>query len=766
MASKIKIRDRNPDRNQGRNQDRKQYFMNAQRIKDRLRPLRSAFRKRSRRVSAALGFIVVLLGAGAAALGAGAQNPQGMGSSVRTPAEEEAYDLYLNQQMLSARTKAEEILDANPYSMMGHFVMGAVLHEAEGSLARAMYHLGKAREIYETTWSASARPADAPADLHREVLFKIQGLAAEMELYEYQLQVLGYHDYLYDPDLLAEHAWPLMRLGRYDEARDFATRATQVRNDDFQRSSGMTSLCAIEGEAGTRGPYLEACLAALENARERAASSEEGGALAVHAYNAALAARAALSFEQAETLALEGGRRLEFTPANPWRFLVRMYTDQGRMTDGLNALREMQRWRRRQPAYLRDQARSETDVAFATLLLVAGESELALRAVDRAIQQPDRRGLTTITSEQTLGAHALLRRSIRITQAERDAEARAREGFFPSLGGQLLSTGDTPETYADDERIRGVLSDDERLRRTLRPYVSGGIEPVPVWLLGDLIEVLGAGVFAVALRQAKIAEGESTAAEPYFLALQAEVALRQGKESEALNLALGALERLPANEKLMTARVALVAALAAEGSGRNLQAMDLYAQALRDDGGIFRRQSASLPARVRVTGGGAIGEDAGDFIEASPRFRDDAGFQVRISDAPGEAVQACLLDATGGQLKCVQVSPSALQERYEEAFAAYEEELAARAAAPPTEGEEGEEGEVEELEPPEPIDPAAHLAEEFHQAVFAPAVVLSSADLRSLDGRTTTGGDAARQQMQDLLQQTIERDTPSDLQTE
>ena len=62
------------------------------------------------------------------------------------------------------------------------------------------------------------------------------------------------------------------------------------------------------------------------------------------------------------------------------------------MTKAIEAAREMHRWRGRQPANLRDQDRAETDVTIATLLLVAGEAETGLDAVDRAIERPDRRG--------------------------------------------------------------------------------------------------------------------------------------------------------------------------------------------------------------------------------------------------------------------------------------------------------------------------------------------------------------------------------------
>jgi len=667
--------------------------------------------------------------------GVGAQTT-GSASAAQTPAEQEALDLLSQEQMLSARTKAEEALTANPNSLAGHYVLGVVLHEAEGSLARAMYHLGRARELYETTWAASTRPAGAPWEMHRDVLYRIQQLAGEMELYDYQLHVLGYHDYLYDPDLLGQAAWPLMQLGRYDEARSFAQRAIDTR-DEWQRSVGLNALCAIEGEAGRRQPALEACVAALDNAR--AAGAEEEQPLAVHAYNAALAARATLNYEQVEQLCLEGARRLEFTPANPWRLLVAQHASGGRLTDAVEALREMQRWRRRQPAYLRDQDRAETDAIFATLMLVAGETEMGLRAVDRAIAQPDRRGLTSGKPEQALGAHALLRRALQRTYAEQTLEQASWSGFASHLAGHFEAASERMSAWPDDERIASVLADDERLVATLRFYVHGGIEPVPSWLVGDLIEILGAGVVAVALHQARAVEGAASPLVPFYDALEAEIALARGDDGRAFNMARSALERLPAPEALLRARIAAVAAQAAPSSA---EALAFYEQAMQLDAGVIRRMGLSIPATVRARDGGALASRVADLIESSPRLTSGRGFEVVVGSAGDSAVEACLLSQHGARLACATVDPEQLLREQQDRE---RERAEAAREGEPSEGDEEE---------PEEIDPAERLAEEFHRVVFAAPVALDSADLSSLDGRTTTGAEAAREQLRNMLEQT------------
>src|SRR5690606_39260081 len=285
-------------------------------------------------------------------------------------------------------------------------------------------------------------------------------------------------------------------------------------------------------------------------------------------------------------------------PADPWRFLVRLYTDQGRMDEAVQALREMQSWRRKQPPHLREQVRAETDVAFATVLLIAGETQTGMTVIDRAIQNPDRRGLTSSSKEQALGAHALLRRAMRTTHAEIEAERAIWSGTAEAARITLADAERTMQDWSDAERIRGVLNDDERLVSTFRMYVAGGLEPVPSWLVGDLVPILGAGVCSVVLDMVREAEDDE-ALEPYYVALEAEIALHRGDEADALKLAEKALETLPEFEALLRARIAAIAGEAAWELGKRDAALGFWATAMQRDAGVIRRRGITLPASLK-----------------------------------------------------------------------------------------------------------------------------------------------------------------------
>lgn len=706
-------------------------------------------RRGSLRRALVLGLLVGGLSGALAAVAmsdAGAQQKRRSPPAARTEAEQQAMKLLDEDKLVSARRTADEILKQNPRSMVAHYVLGRVLHQAEGALPRAIFHLGRARELYEKAWPVHSRPADAPWEFHRQLLFSIQSLAGELEEYEYQLEILEFHDALYHPDLTAERAWPLLHLGRVDEARGYAKEASESK-DDQQRSLGLNTLCAIEGEAQKREEYFTACQAAFDNAKQqeqKRAAKLKGkvdpsheSTLAVHAFNAAAAAQAAFELEAAEKLALEGTRRLAFTPANPWRLLVRTYTTQGRMKDAIEALREMQRWRTRQPPNVRDQVRAETDVAFATVLLVAAETETALRSVDLALDRPDRRGLVSSTPAQALGAHALLRRALRRTQAELDAERASWTSRTAQLEGLIDELRAQLSTRADDERIIGVLTDGDRLVATFRPYVRGGIEPVPTWLLGDLIDVLGPGVVAVAVRKVRATDQHPMVAA-YCDGIEAEIALARGDEGRAVKLARAALEGLPKAEALLRARVAAVGGEAARRAGKHQLSASLFEQAMQLDPSVIRRLGLAIPIRVSVQKGSKTARRAAELLERSPRVRmQKPGFQVIIEQQSG-VLQACLRGPTGTLLSCAppeEDPPAKVDE----------------AAAPPT--RDGTKAKKKRLTVTER---AARIVEAFHRRALAMPLGLTGTDLSSLDGSTTVAEQAVRERLRGMLDDIVQ----------
>src|SRR5262245_6103234 len=67
---------------------------------------------------------------------------------------------------IAARELGEKVLRDNPSSYAGEFILGMALHRGEGDLARATFHLDRARKGYESRWPVAAALSGArDADL-------------------------------------------------------------------------------------------------------------------------------------------------------------------------------------------------------------------------------------------------------------------------------------------------------------------------------------------------------------------------------------------------------------------------------------------------------------------------------------------------------------------------------------------------------------------------------------------------------------------------
>jgi len=681
-------------------------------------------------ILAALGAACAMALAGCGPAGVEAQPVAPVASATPSDVEAEALAAWREGRALTARRLAGEALAADPDSMIGHYVTGASLRASDGAIAPAMYHLARARERYESTWALAPRPEDAPWELHREMLYEIQEIAQELGAHRYRLEILDFHDALYEPDLGAQRAWTLVQLGDFEGARVHAQIEAQAHDPDT-RSLGLNALCAIETVGGDRDARFDACGRAYAFAAARAAEADgdtgtiTGVNVAVHAYNAALAAMAAGRFDAAERFAAAGVERLATTPANPWRWRVRRWLEQGRTLDVAAAVQAMDRWRRRQPTWLRTHDRAETLAAWARVLLVAGELDEARAAIDRAIRHPDRQGLSSADGAQARGAHAVVRAAIAEAQLHRAAEVRA-------CGGAAASAWSLRATRAlDRERVVRALLDEDRLVGTLRPWHGSGLDLDP-WQLGDLVPLLGAGLVERALDAAADAERDGRF-EAWALAVRAEAAWHAGDRPRARALAAEATDALPDAERLLRARVAAIRGDAAHAAGDATAAGAAFTTALVDDPGVVRRLGLAVPVRIEAHGGANV-EAVAQRLARSPRFSvdDAAALTLTLTDDPSDDVRACLSDAAGGRIVCV--GASALSPAGDDAADADDvTDVATTAAAADAQ------------------NPGAAVCIALHDALFAAPLQLDTIDRSSLDGRTTVDEDAARDALRDAL---------------
>ncbi len=632
--------------------------------------------------------------------------PEGMGADATVAAAWRALE---RDKHIRAREIAEQILEDDPESIAAHAILGIVHHRAEGNLPVALYHLKHSRRLYEERFDPELTEEGAPWRWHAITIGQLAQVSGEMGRHEDKVRYLLVRDELYSPPWPADRGWPLMRLRRYDEARRAVEEALAL-GEQGQVAAARTALCAIEAEQQRREAGYEACRAAAEYEREI------GRGAPTPFTNAAEAALGVLRMDEAERLILEATEHFAAGVSNPWLDLMHLYLAEGRTPEALDALRRMLKWRRRQPAFMDEQNRAETEMSSAIFLIAAGRPADAARITRRTLDRPDRTGFTSSESEQMEAAAALVDQLAHRAQAEHLAEEASWSSSSGAVGARLEARKARLRAWSSGRRAAALLADERVLLATIRPYLAGSVE-IPEWIEPELVALLGPGVVAAAVDKARARETLDEA-EGYFLAYEAEVAYLQGRERDALELADRALETLPSHEALLRARVTAFAAQAAADVGLNNRALELFDAAYQLDRGVLRRLGLRLPATFPEAEG-RIARAARDLLEDSPRFRRaEGGYQV-IASSDAKTGTACLLGPRRTRLACAQVKERA--------------------------GED--EGDL-----------ARRLAAEFHAQAFAPRLDLTQADIRSLDGSPTAGGGRASDRLQGVLSELIPED--------
>ncbi|MEE8526736.1 MAG: hypothetical protein V3T72_22595 [Thermoanaerobaculia bacterium] len=635
--------------------------------------------------------------------------PDGFGDD---PMAKVAWLAFERHRFVRAREASERMLEENPNSIPGHCLLGLVHHRAEGNLPVALYHIRRCRQLFEGRYSEL--PGDqAPWFWHVLSITESAFVSGEMGRHEDKIRYLRERDDIYQPERPADRGWPLMRLRRYDEAR-FAVEQALTLGDPDQVRAAKTVLCAIEAEQQLREESYLACLDAAEYDRHENLDY----ANPVPFTNAAEAALGMLRMDQAEEFILDATRRFTApTVSNPWMDLTLLYLAEGRMPEALEAVRKMFRWRSRQPAYIDEQNRAETEMTSAIFLIAAGHPEDAARITDRALDRPDRTGFTSSESEQMEAAVALVDRLANRTAAELLAEEASWSKLGDSIRARLASVQRRSRAWSSGRRAAALLAHQRILDATVRPYLAGSVE-IPEWIEPEIIEIVGPGVLQAALLQARERE-TLAAAEGYFLAYESEIAFLRGRHQETLRIADEALRTLPEAEVLLRARVAAIAARASQARGDHSRALAMYDLAMQSDPGIIRRLGIALPTRFQ-TSPGPVAKLAARYLRRSPRFDEkSSGFSLRIAGV--DDGEAYLLGANDAVLAQVRVTPRA--------------------------GEDSE-------------DLARRLARELHEAAFAPRLDLTQADIRSLDGSPTAGGTRSRERLRSVLSDLVD-DNPS-----
>ena len=599
-------------------------------------------------------------------------------------AEAEAWAAVSEQRMIRARELGERVVAAAPGSYVGHLVLSLAQHMAEANFPRSLFHAERALAAFEARHGDDSDGSIATNPelwlWHARILRQLSIAHGDLGHHAERVSWIERFNERYSPQMVAEMAWPLMKMGRYAEARAAAERGLAT-NERTQTIIALNALCAVEFEGGRAGASYEACGQAL------AYSRANGRPSVVDLTNFAESAREAFELAESERALLEATELRTSSYGNPWLDLAELYTRSGRFVEAAQALQELPRWRARRPPHIRNSDRNESRRGIAGFLVAAGLHEAALDMTRQSMVTPDRRAHNSRDPAQDRSLSALLHRRALRASAESVIEKASAGAWYERLGAHVEAAQLRFEAWQTGRAATRILTaNDETLIGLLQVGTSrSGV--TPPWLVGELVDLFGAGVLEAALDRAR-EQDRRPAAAPYHAALAAEIAATQGDEPALREHAAQAIAGLGAGDALLRARV--LALLAAAGRYQRFE------EVLGIDPGVFRRVEVAVPVRI-TTSGDAIARDVAAALRRSPRFdvTSDASLELRI-EATAAGGQVCLLGRGGRVFGCGRA------------------------------GLEHDDDDRRSL--------AQRLVDATHEAAFSPRVDLTQADIHSLDG--------------------------------
>ena len=545
----------------------------------------------------------------------------------------EATQMLRESRFVKAREIGEAMLKEDPGSFEAHAILGRVHLFGEGNPGKGDYYLRKARETIVKRYPAPSTNS-GPWKCYADTLWFLRDAAMDLEDYEQAMEWVTEYNEAYPHAASPErYGWPLMKLGRMDEARERMGKATeQVKDDPDALNSILNTIGAVEYEIGN----FEESLAAYEEIVSRIENGQ-GERDPVFYSNAAEAARDLLDYPTAEKYLLKSTRYIHsFSYSTPWLDLADLYIGQGRQPEAIQALERHSAHLARCKPSVQNQKRATSQAVLGMTLMACGYDDEARHLLEQVALHGDRNsGTSTKRSLVRSRNHFFYREALK-QQRERLREERSYSGVkeWLSLYWQDLRMG--REIEAARRECAALAISNNGPQAMLRPY-GPQVFNCP-WLTPSLWEIFGAGVVSVeARRAAEEMEGELT--RPYVLAILAEA---DGDEA----LMKKCLEELPPSQVLLRARMhALIART--NGSPESLQ------QALESDPPVIRRLSMSLPVQIKC-GDSTVSS----MLESSPRFHSDSGFELVIDGSVETGYRGHLQGPDGSVLTRFESEPS------------------------------------------------------------------------------------------------------------
>jgi tetratricopeptide (TPR) repeat protein len=549
-----------------------------------------------------------------------------------------------------ARELAQAWVAAAPESAAAQFALAEVLVRVEGNLARALFHLNRAEEL--TNYSSLGRAmASGWAEWHYLSLSQLSYVHQLMGNQEAALAYLDKIETVYGQNMESFRGWPLIKMQRWNEARESANKVLSNSNDLRERARAWNTLCAVELASLRPAESLEACDKSISEDAANA-ESDNGTVDTVALLNASEVALSMLRMDEAENYLTRATRYLDpQSVGDPWIYLLYLYMNQSRFDEARSALDNMLVWRDQQEPIVGVMNRAEHFLVSAAFLILAGYPEDAATLSATALNQPDRTGSYSADEAQKDSIAALVNYMANQSAYQKKREEAAFLDFPDSLSARFDAQIFRFKAWRSARHAASLFADTQTLMNRLRPYAPLDVH-IPEWIEPELVTVMGPGVISSILDQTHTA-GAFSLNEGYYYAYQTEVSAQRGLDPRTLENATRALSLLPSQEVMLRARIAARIAEAAWRSGQIEDALNNYEQALLNDPSIFRRLGLSIP--VRITGvNDEFVQTVIAYVERSPRFQSHAN-GLNLEVFPQNDLTICLSTRGGTPLSCVQM---------------------------------------------------------------------------------------------------------------
>ena len=580
----------------------------------------------------------------------------------------------------SARKYAEaELKRTDGESIWANYALGVVHSEGEGNLARGLFLIRKAKDLLYTRYSRS--PVDGWARTWgRRLLMEEFGVLGLLDQREGQLAVLDEYRAEYQADREFLRIWPLLKLGRFEKAREVAKR--YLTNDKaYIRERAFNGLMAIEEEAGHREASYQWGLKGLK---------DSGGASCVIATNLALGARRTYRFQETinhDQSALKA--RENDCPTSPHAQLAAMYLVFGQFQQSLSSLKALRAAPR--AADMKVQNEMTIRARFVELLYALGAFKEAAERIKAIINEPDRAGMVSTAAETIELTNHLLAWSVYQARQEQHRERASARPLLDSIKERRAQLDLIRLKRTTARQAIRLASIPGNLLRVTRPYMS---DLMP-WYGVDMAQVLGTGVVSQIVAQAKQTETEfQPVAHAYLDAFLTENEWRTGDRLTAIEQGLSLLKRLPKDTRLLRLRIRAWLADALYQTRQIDAAVEHWHRVLETYPTPLRQLRIALPVQLELEGSGA--PEIARRLENSPRLNivSDAPFTVRIQSSESSS-EICIIGRK--RYGCGRITHAELDDD---------------------------------------VDRIAAAIDAFHDDAFAPKIEMTQMDISSLDGRS------------------------------